>query len=207
MTTLSAAPKPHLGTGYITSLLAHLPRLVPDRWLILLFSDPANELIVADYGPVEIRRTEEGFVAQTRVKGERRQALVTALCRLRQFLGRNYRSGIRLRLCRPLVQTEEAPGRWLVCIGLSDPASGIMSPASRGGRVRVQPVPSETVAVVRLSGRATTSSFERGAATILDSVATSPWTVTGKPMVRLQASVSILPFTGGFEVAIPVAER
>ena len=31
--------------------------------------------------------------------------------------------------------------------------------------------------------------------------------VTGKPMVRLQAHVSILPFTGGFEVAIPVAER
>jgi SOUL heme-binding protein len=167
----------------------------------------ASELVVARYGLTEIRQTEAGVSAQARVKGEREQALATALCRLRQFLCRNYRGGIQLRLCRPLIQSQEAPGRWLVRIGLSGPDSGILSPASRGGRVRIQPVASETVAVVRLTGRATTSSVERGAATILDSIATTPWTATGKPMVRLHAPISILPFTGHFEVAIPVTER
>ncbi len=94
MATLTVASKPHLGTNYVTPLLARLPSLVPDRWLILRFSDAANELVVARFGPTEIRQTEGGFSAQTRVKGEREQAMATALCRLRQFLCRNYRSGI-----------------------------------------------------------------------------------------------------------------
>ena len=207
MTALSVASKPHLGAGYVTRLLARLPSPVPDGWVILRFSDVANELVVARYGPTEIRRTEGGFSAQTRVKGERDQALTTALCRLRQFLYRNHLSGIQVRLCRPLIQSEEAPGRWLVRIGLSGPDGGILSPASRGGRVRVQPVASETVAVVRLTGRATTSSVERGAATTLDSIAATRWTATGKPMVRLRAPGSILPFAGHFEGAVPVVER
>ena len=207
MTSLSAASKPHFGPDYITPLLARLPSLVPDRWLILRFSDVANEIVVARYGPVEIRQTEAGFSAQTRVKGEREQAFATALHRLRQFLSRNYRSGIQIRLCRPLIQSEEAPGRWSVRIGLSGPDSGILSPASRGGRVRVQPVAPETIAVLRLSGRVASSLVARGAATILESIASTPWEATGAPIVRLHAPVSILPFTGHFEVAITVAER
>jgi hypothetical protein len=207
MTALSVASKPHLGTDYLTSLLARFPNLVPDRWLILRFSDAANELVVARYGPAEIRQSAAGFSAQTRVKGEREQALATALCRLRQFLCRNYRSGIQVRLCRPLTQSEEAPGRWLVRIGLSGADSGILSPASRGGRVKVQPVASECVAVVRMTGHPTTSSIERGVGKILDSIATAPWIAAGKPMVRLLAPISILPFASHFEVAIPVAQR
>jgi hypothetical protein len=206
MTALSAASKPHLGTDYMTRLLARLPSPVPDRWAILRFSEAASEVAVARYGPTEIRRTEGGFSAQTRVKGECDQALATALCRLRQFVSRNYRSGIQLRLRRPLVQSEEAPGRWLVRIGVSGPDSGILSPASRGGRIRVQPAASETAAVLRMTGRVTTSSVERGAATILDSIAATPWTATGKPMVRLHAP-SVLPFAGHFEVAVPVEQR
>jgi SOUL heme-binding protein len=206
MTVLSVESKPQLGGDYITPLLARLPGLVSDRWLILRFSDVANEVVVARYGRMEIRRTGAGLSAQTRVKGEREQALATALCRLRQFLERNHRSGIQLRLCRPLVQSEEAPGRWLVRIGISGPDGGILSPASRGGRVRVQQVVSETLAVVRLSGRATTSSVERGTATILDSIVTTPSTAAGKPMVRLRAPGSILPFAGYFEIAVPVTE-
>jgi hypothetical protein len=207
MTTLSVASKPHLGADYVAPLLARLPSLVPDGWIILRFSDTANESVLARYGQMEIRRTKEGFSAQTRVKGERDQAMATALCRLRQFLCRNYRSGIQVHLRRPLMQSEEAPGRWLVRIGLRGPDSGILSPASRGGRVRLQPVAPETVAVVRLTGRATTSSIEHGEAKILDALAATPWTAAGKPMVRLHAPVSILPFTGYFEIAVPVAER
>ena len=203
MTTLSIASKPR--PGHITQWLARLPGLIPDRWVILRFSDTANESVLARYGQVEIRRTEAGLTAQTRVKGEREQAIATALCRLRQFLCRNYRSGIQLRLCRPLIQSEEAPGRWLVRIGLS--GCDVLSPASRCGRVTAQPMACETVAVLRVPGRATTFSVERGAATILDSIATTPWAAAGKSMVRLQAPESILPFAGHFEIAIPVAER
>lgn len=207
MTALSVASKPQLGPDYVTPLLARLPSLVPDCWFILRFSDVANERVVARYGQTEIRRTAGCFAAQTRVKGEREQALATALRRLRQFLYRNHRSGIQLRLCRPLVQIEEAPGRWLVRIGLSGPDGSVLSPANRGGRVRAQPVVSETIAVVRLSRRATTRSVERGLATMLDSIATTRWTAMEKHMVRLQAPTSILPFAGHFEIAIPVAER
>jgi hypothetical protein len=204
MTTLSVASKPLASQSALAPLLARLPGLIPDRWLILLFSDAANEPVIARYGAVEIRETEGGSLAQTRVKGDREQALTTGLQRLQRFLCRNYYSGIELRLRRPLVQSEEAPGRWLVRIGLSGVGGDIISPASRGGRVKIYPASSETVAVLRVSGRATADSIKHAVATILDAIAATPWMALGQPQVRLQGLLSGVPFAGRFEVAVPV---
>jgi hypothetical protein len=205
MTTLSVASKPLACQSSLAPLLARLPGLIPDRWLILLFSDAANEPVIARYGRVEIRETEGGSLAQTRVKGDREQALRTGLQRLRQFLCRNCRSGIELRLRRPLVQSEEAPGRWLVRIGLSGVDGDIISPASRGGRVKIYPASSETVAVLRVPGRARANSIEHAVVTILGAIAATPWMAIGEPQVRLHGLLSGVPFAGRFEVAVPVA--
>jgi hypothetical protein len=207
MSISTLAAKPQHNRPNLASLLAGLPGFIPDHWLILRLSKTANERGVARHGNVEIRHIEGRFSAQTRVKGERNQALATALCRFRQFLSRTHRSGIELRLSRPLVQSEEAPGRWMVRMGLSGLVTDVMSPASRGGRVKVRHVPPETVAVLRVSGRASGRALEWGAQEILESTAGTPWIITGPPILRLHGRNPILPFVGHFEVAVPVLQQ
>lgn len=207
MTTLDFAANPQRTTDRVTPFLAHWAGLCPDSLLILRLSGVADEKLVETCGKVEIRQSEPGLSAQTRVKGERDQALATAMHRLRKFLCRNDRSGVDLRLVRPLVITEEVPDRWLVRIGLRGGPRGIMSPASRGGRVRILPVPAETVAVLRVAGQPKTNAVERAANSILASLANTGWVPSGGPVVRLQAPPSALPFLGRFEVAVPVAAK
>jgi hypothetical protein len=125
-------------------LVARLPGLVPNQCLVLGLSEAPDERIVAAYGPVQIREPQGGLSAQTRVKGEQDQALVTALQRMRQFLCRNQRNGLDVRLQRLLVQLEEAPGRWVVRMGLIGPEPGLSRrhPAGAGsGASALHPKP------------------------------------------------------------------
>jgi SOUL heme-binding protein len=207
MIVANLVSKPPSTLGRLTPFLARSPTLVPNRWLVLGLSDAADELSLARYGALEVRRTAGGLFAQTRVKGEQEQALATALQRVRQFLCKNQRSGLDIRLQRPLVQSEEAPGRWVVRMGLIGPEEGIVSPASRGGRVRVVFTAPETVAMLRVAGRATTGSVRRATTMILDVLDATPWMAIGEPFIRLRDALSVLPFLGHFEVAVPVSKR
>ncbi len=193
--------------GGLTHLLAPVPTLLPDRWLILGMSEAARERVVERHGPLEIRQRDGGLSAQTTVKGEQEQALATAVQRLRQFLCRNYRSGLDVRLRRPLVQSEDAPGRWTVRMGLIGAQHGVVVPASRGGRVRTVTVPAETVAVLPVSGRPTTSAMGRGAETVHKLLETTPWLVIGNPVIRLDAPVSRLPFLAHFHLEMPISDQ
>jgi SOUL heme-binding protein len=202
---LVSRPPPTI-LGRVTPFLAHLP-VISNKWLVLGFGAAAEEPSIARYGAVEVRRTAGGLCAQTRVKGEQEQALATALQRVRQFLCKNQRSGLDIRLQRPLVQSEEARGRWVVRMGLIGLDEGIVSPASRGGRVRVVFTVPETVATLRVGGRATTGSVRCATARMLDLLETTPWTAIGEPFIRFQDALSVLPFLGYFEVAVPVSKH
>lgn len=207
MIATSAASSPPASHARFLPLLTRLPALVPNQWLVLGFSNAAEERVLASYGPIEIRQTRGGLAAQTRVKGEQEQALATALQRVRQFLYKNQRNDLDVRLQRPLVQAEEAPGRWVVRMGLIGPPEGIVSPASRGGRVRVIFAGAENVATLRVAGRATTGSVRRAAARIFNSLEITPWEATGEPLIRFQSPFCTVPLLAHFEVAIPVSRR
>ena len=206
MTTLDLAARPPWSTERVAPFLAHWESLCPDSLLILRLSGIADEKLLDRCGSVEIRQTAPGLSAQTRVKGERHQALATALHRFRKFMCRNDRSGVELHLLRPLVMTEEVPERWLVRMGLQG-RSGIMSPASRGGRVRVMAVPAETVATLRLSGPPKTNAIERGSEAILQALGNTKWAASGSPVVRLYTPPSALPFLTRLEAAVPVTPK
>jgi hypothetical protein len=206
MIAANLVSRPPTILGRLTPFLARLP-VIPNKWLVLGFGAAAEEPRIARYGAVEVRRTAGGLFAQTRVKGEQEQALATALQRVRQFLCKNQRSGLDIRLQRPLVQSEEAPGRWVVRMGLIGPDEGIVSPASRGGRVRVVFTEPETVATLRVGERATIGSMRRATAKILDLLETTPWMASGEPSIRFQDALSTLPFLAHFEVTVPVSKR
>jgi hypothetical protein len=207
MTAAGITTEPPSRFGRLTTCLARMPILLSDRSLILRMSDAADERVLACYGQLEIHQRDGGLSAQTRVKGEQDQALVTALQRLRQFLLKNYRSGLDIRLRRPLVQFEEVPGRWVVRMNLLGARNGVLSPASRGGRVRVIPLEAQTVGVLPVHGQPTIRAIEEGAERMRNLLVSTPWLALGDPAIRLEAPLSRLPFMTHFELELPVSRR
>jgi hypothetical protein len=191
-----------LGGGLARLLWRQLP---PDRWL-LGRSAPASEAEVATIGPVELRRTRATFVARTVVKGEQDAALRTALQRLADYTRGNNHPGLPVQVARPVVQLPGAPGTWLVRIGLPGVYAASAAPIPRSGKVRIMAQPSETLAVIRLSGHPGPQVLVRGEAAIMAALAGSAWVPAGPVMLRLHTPLGVLPWSRGFEVALVVTE-
>lgn len=161
--------------------------------------------MVAHCGAVEIHQTLPGWSLETSVKGEPEQARATALRRLTNYTGGKNSNSVRLQAVRPLVQTEEARGRWRVGIRLADGELALAS--ARNGRVRVRASVSETLAVLRVPGRPTALAMQHAETAIRIALAPTRWEATGAAMLRLHSLPTMLPFLGRFEVAVPVAKR
>jgi hypothetical protein len=199
----SGFASPHGLRARLAQLLAGL--LPADRRLLRQSMLP-KEVLLATLGPVELRRTRAGFVARTAVKGEQDAALQTALWRLGDYADGDNRAGLPVRTAQPVVQLPGAPGTWLARIGLPGVYAESAAPTPRSPKVRIIAQPSETLAITRLSGRPRPQSLARGEAAIRAAIAGSEWAVCGPPMLRLHAPPGLLPWTGSFEVAVPVAE-
>lgn len=203
----STATRPGGNTGLVARLLEHLSRLLRPRWRSLRLGETSPETVVVSYGAVEIRQTHTGYSVQTCVKGESDQARAVALQRLANYLGGNNRNGTQLRAAGPLVQKQEALGRWLVSVGLPAVEDAFVTAISRNGKVRIRAAQTEVLAILRMSGRPTPQSIARGDAAIRTTLANTEWLPAGRPMIRLDALPAILPFLGRFEVALPVSGR
>jgi hypothetical protein len=199
------------GAGAAADLSEQLRNLLPHFFKppsqLLRSSDAAEEVVVAHCGAVEIHQTLPGWYLETRVKGEPERARATALRRLANFVGGMNRDSIRLRVVRPLVQVEEARGRWRVGIRLADDDGEIASASARNGKVMMRASVSETLAVLRVPGRPTPLAMQHAETAIRLALGPTRWEATGAAMLRLHSLPAILPFLGRFEVAVPVAER
>jgi hypothetical protein len=202
--TLRTATRPRGNTDLAVRLLEYLPRLLLPhrRWLQLDEARP--EAVVSYHGAVEIRQIHPGFSVQTCVKGEPDRARATALQRLDKYLAGYNRSGARLRAVGPIVQREEAPGRWLVSVDLPGVEDAFVAAVSRNGKVRIRPAQTEFLAVLRMSGRPAPEAIAGGVAAISAALAGTMWLPAGGPMVRLHRPPAILPFANRFEVALPI---
>jgi hypothetical protein len=178
-------------------------RLPADRCL-LSRSAPAHEVELGTIGPVELRRTRAGYVARTVVKGEHDSALQTALRRLADYAGGHNHPGLPVQVARPVVQLPGAPGTWLVRIGLPGVYAASAAPIPRAGKVRILAQPSETLAIIRLSGHPQPRMLARGEAAIAAALTGSRWVASGPVMLRLHAPLALLPWSRGFEVAVAV---
>ncbi|HTB46690.1 MAG TPA: heme-binding protein [Acetobacteraceae bacterium] len=191
-----------LGGGLARLLRRRLP---PGRRL-LGRGTPANEAGIASIGPVELRRTRAAYVLRTVVKGEHDAALHTALQRLADYARGYNHPGLPVRVARPVVQLPGAPGTWLVRIGLPGVYAATAAPTPRSGKVRIMAQPSETLAIIRLSGHPEPQVFAQGEAAIMAALAGSAWVPAGPVMLRLHTPLGVLPWSGGFEVAVAVTE-
>lgn len=165
------AAGPGLAGDLIARLGEKMRRLLRPNWLLFRSNETADELTVARQGPVEIRQTLAGWSLETRVKGEPDRARATALRRLGNDVNGGNRSRARLRVVRPLVQTEESMGRWRLRVALPGVDSDFVAAAGRNGRVRLRAYDSETLAVIRVLGRPTPLAIQHAETAIRHAIA------------------------------------
>jgi hypothetical protein len=207
MIASGAAAGPSGNAGVITRLPDYLARLFAPHWPLPHSNQATPVTVVSHHGAVEIWETQVSLSLQTCVKGEPDRARATALQRIASYLAGNNRIGTRFRAAGPLVQSEEAPGRWLVRVEVLDVHDVFALPLPGNRKVRIRPAQSEVLAVLRMSGRPSPQMIARGDAVIHASLAGTLWTPTGGPMIRLYRAPSILPFANHFEVAVPIGRR
>jgi hypothetical protein len=170
--------------------------------LFFASSDTVNDVPIARHPPVEIIRTPAGWWLETCVKGEPDRARDTALRRLG-----NYAASHRLRVARPLMQIEQAAGRWRLGVALPDMTDRAAAAIARNGRVRLRSLDTQTLAVIRVTGRPTRLAMQHAETAIWRVLALTRWTPAGSPVLRLHSLPTALPFLSSFEMAIPVVEQ
>jgi hypothetical protein len=202
----SHASGPGLAGDLIARIGERVRRLVNPGWLLFQSSETAEEMLIARLGRVEIHRTTGGWSLETCVKGEPTRARETALRRLGNYVSGGNRSRMRLHAARPLVQAEEATGRWRIRVAVPGVDSSLVATTGRNGKVRFCATAAETLAVIRVPGRPTPLAVQHAETAIRHAIAPSRWEATAGAILRLY-TLPAVPFLGRFEVALPVIER
>ena len=110
--------------------------------------------------------------------------------------------GERIAMTAPVAQAR-GEGGWVIRFFL--PAALTDPPAPNDARVRVVPVPEETVAVLRFSGTATQDAVADRTKTLMTALSRSPWHPAGEPVAWFYDPPWTLPPLRRNEVAVPVS--
>ena len=128
----------------------------------------------------------------------------TALLRLLKYVGGDNRRTARLDAELPVLQHRKAPGLWQIAVRLAAVDDVRTAPAPRARKLRIVAQEPTMWAVVTRRGRPTDQAIQRAETVIMDTLARSYWFATGSATIRILGPVSVLPFVGSFEVAVPV---
>ena len=195
------------GKAMAVGLLKRCARMLSTDWRILLWSEEAVETVIASHGPVQIRQSPGGCLAQTCVKGDITPARATALLRLAKYVNGDNRRAACLDAERPLLLQRKAPGLWQVAVRLTDVHDAQTAPAPRTRKITIVTQEPTTWAVVTQRGRPTDQALGRAELVIRDTIARSHWFAAGSATIRIHTPTSALPFVGSFEVAVLVVSH
>ena len=175
-------------------------------------------------GDVEIRRYAPRLAAETTVPGDAYHARGEGFRRLAGYIfggnaGRrrigmtapvaqaSAGSGERIAMTAPVAQAPatqaSGEGGWTVRFFL--PAALTDPPAPNDARVRIVPVPEETMAVLRFSGTATEAAVAERTKALTAALSSTAWRPAGEPVAWFYDPPWTLPPLRRNEVAVPVA--
>ncbi len=171
--------------------------------------------VVERLGDVEIRHYAPCIAVETTVPGDAASARGEGFRRLANYIfGGNQgrvriemtapvaQSGERIAMTAPVAQAADANGwviRFFLPAGLTDP------PKPNDGRVRIVPVPAETMAVLRFSGLATDDAIATQRAALLAALAGTGWRPTADPVIWFYDPPWTIPPLRRNEVAVMVS--
>ncbi len=172
-------------------------------------------------GDVEIRRYAPRLAAETTVPGDAYAARGEGFRRLAGYIFGGNQRRARIDMTAPVAQSgaqSSAPGEriamtapvaqaggdggWVIRFFL--PAALTDPPAPNDARVRIVPVPEETVAVLRFSGTAAPDAVAARRAALLAALSGTAWRPAGEPATWFYDPPWTLPPLRRNEVAVPV---
>ncbi len=168
-------------------------------------------------GDVEIRRYAPRLAAETTVPGDATAARGEGFRRLAGYIfGGNQgrariemtapvaQSGTRIAMTAPVAQASEGAG-WVIRFFL--PAGLTDAPVPNDSRVRIVPLPQETIAVLRFSGLATDAAIASHRAALLAALSGTRWRPAGEPVTWFYDPPWTLPPLRRNEIAMPVSDQ
>lgn len=168
-------------------------------------------------GDVEIRRYAPRLAAETVVPGDAYNARGEGFRRLAGYIFGGNAGRRRIDMTAPVAQSgageriamtvpvaqEAGEGGWTVRFFL--PAALTDPPAPNDARVRVVPVPEETMAVLRFSGSATADAVVERTKALRAALSGTAWRPAGEPAAWFYDPPWTLPPLRRNEVAVPVS--
>ena len=183
---------------------------------------PAYQVVVRLEHGVEIRRYDARIAAETTVPMADGQAgRSEAFRRLAAFIFGENRPRTKVAMTAP-VQVETVPARIAMTAPVATHADGagmtmrFFMPASYTAatlpepldpRIRIVPVPEQTLAVLRFSGSTSPAAVAAQAAQLERGLAPSGWRAVGTPFALFYDPPWTLPFLRRNEVAVEVAPQ
>ncbi len=176
--------------------------------------------VVERLGDIEIRSYAPRLAAETTVDGDATSARGEGFRRLAGYIfgGNQGRTridmtapvaqstagpGTRIDMTAPVVQSSTAAG-WVIRFFL--PAGLTDAPVPNDARVRIVPVPQETIAVLRFSGVAGDAVIASQRAALLAGLTGTRWRPAGEPVTWFYDPPWTLPPLRRNEVAVPVSD-
>lgn len=168
---------------------------------------------------VEIRRYAPRLAAETTVPGDAFNARGEGFRRLAGYIFGGNAGRRRIDMTAPVAQASAQPGEriamtapvaqapgeggWVIRFFL--PAALTDPPAPNDARVRIVPVPEETMAVLRFSGTATEAAVAERTKALTTALSGTAWRPAGEPVAWFYDPPWTLPPLRRNEVAVPVA--
>ena len=175
-------------------------------------------------GSVEIRRYAPRLAAETVVPGDAYNARGEGFRRLAGYIFGGNAGRRRIDMTAPVAQSgagadaesggeridmtapvAQAPGEGGWAIRFFLPAALADPPAPNDARVRIVPVPEETLAVLRFSGTATADAVAERTKALVAALSGTAWRPAGEPVAWFYDPPWTLPPLRRNEVAVPVA--
>ncbi len=177
--------------------------------------------VIAQTGPLEIRRYAPRIAAETTVPGEQSAALSTGFRRIAGYIfgGNTTHASIAMTapvaqsssetiaMTAPVAQSPAADGAWTIRFFM--PAKYTMEtlPTPTDQQVRLVPVPSETLAVLRFTGSTGAEAVATRQVELSQALAATEWHAAGPAFAWFYDPPWTLPFLRRNEVAVAVTAK
>ncbi len=195
------ATAPALSPHKVDFSLALLPDLILGFFGIRTEAELPFETLMND-GEFSVRNYPQHSELRTEAVGSRLEAVNKSFSRLFSYIqGENW-AHAKFSMTTPVIQRPNGASRWSTSFYMKQEIENL--PLPKTSAVRLYSMNSQTVAVVRFSGRPTESSVKEQTALLREWIVDRDLVVIGEPVIAQYDQPFSIPFLRRNEVHIPI---
>ncbi len=173
---------------------------------IRLYEEPRYAVVAEFPNGVEIRRYEPRLAAQVELAGNGKEPRDESFRLLFRYIAGANAGAEKIAMTVPVESMQSEDGvRMQFFLPARYPTQTAPRPADE--RVRIVPVPEETIAVLRLPGRGSREELTKRSARLVDGLSATPWRPAGEVAMLFYDAPFTIPFLRRNEAAVRVDPR